>query len=219
MELQAMVLLGAYHGINPGMGWLFAVALGMQEGRRRAVWRSLLPLGLGHALAIAAALLVAAVAGLVVPLDVLRWTAAILLVGLGVSRLRRHRHPRAGGMRVTTAGLTVWSFIMATAHGAGLMVLPFVLAGETMPAHAAHASHAGHVMSAANPMMAAATNGVAAGVLATAVHGLGYLLITALVAAVVYEKVGVGIVRRAWINLDLLWAGALMVTGALILAP
>src|SRR6185436_9371797 len=115
----ALVALGAFHGINPGMGWLFAVALGMQERRRTAVWRALLPLGAGHALAVAAAVAIALLVGAVIPIRTLRWPVAGILLVLGVSRLFRHRHPRWVGMRVGSRGLTVWSFLMASAHGAG----------------------------------------------------------------------------------------------------
>ena len=119
-----LVALGAFHGINPGMGWLFAVALGMQERRRGAVLRALLPLGAGHALAVAGAVGVALAVGSVIPLGWLRWPIAGVLVSLGVLRFFRHGHPRWAGMRVSMSGLTVWSFLMATAHGAGLMVVP-----------------------------------------------------------------------------------------------
>jgi hypothetical protein len=122
-----LFLLGAFHGTNPGMGWLFAVALGMQEGSRRAVWRALLPLGLGHALAIAAVILLAVLLGVMVPLPALRVPVALTLMGTGVYRLARHCQPRWGGMRVGMVGLTAWSFLMASAHGAGLMVLPVFL--------------------------------------------------------------------------------------------
>ena len=122
-----LVMLGAYHGINPGMGWLFAVALGMQERRRAAVCRALLPLGMGHALAVGAAVAIAVLAGAVIPIRHLRWPVAGVLLVLGVSRLFRHHHPRWVGMRVGSGGLTVWSFLMASAHGAGLMVAPIFL--------------------------------------------------------------------------------------------
>src|SRR5215203_3442939 len=115
----ALALLGAVHGLNPGMGWLFAVALGVQRGERRAVWRALLPLGVGHALAIALAIAVASTVGLVLPPHVLRWFVAAALLAMGVRQLRRHRHPRGGGMRVSMRDLVAWSFLVATAHGAG----------------------------------------------------------------------------------------------------
>lgn len=197
--------LGAFHGINPGMGWLFAVALGMQEKNRAAVWRALLPLGLGHALAIAAAILVALAVGAAMPLQYLRWPLAALLLIMGISRFYRHRHPRWAAMRVGMAGLTWWSFLMATAHGAGLMVLPIFLSMSTPVQAAEPMCHATTV--------AAASPGVATSLIATLVHGLGYLAVTALAAVVVFEKLGLGLLRKAWLNLDLIWAGALVVTG------
>ena len=100
MDWAAMAFLGAYHGINPGMGWLFAVALGMQEGRARGVWRALPPIALGHALAVGLVLLAAAVAQIAVPYGVLKVIVAASLMTFGVYRLWRHRHRRFGGMRV-----------------------------------------------------------------------------------------------------------------------
>ena len=127
LPLATILLLGAFHGINPGMGWLFAVALGMQERRMRAVWQALIPLTLGHGLAIGAVVLVAAFAGLAVPSASLKLPVAVTLAALGVYRLVRHAHFAGAGMRVGMRGLTVWSFLMATCHGAGLMVLPVFL--------------------------------------------------------------------------------------------
>ena len=194
--------LGAFHGLNPGMGWLFAVALGMQERRRAALWRAVAALALGHALAILAAIAVGVLASAVASDAAIRTIVAASLVLLGASRLVRARHPRAGGMRVGFAGLTGWSLLMATAHGAGLMVLPFVLQA---PVHAA-GPHAAHAAQAAGGSWTWSLT-------ATAVHGLAYLLVTAGLAWVVYEKVGVGLLRRAWLNVDVIWAAALIVTG------
>ena len=197
--------LGAFHGINPGMGWLFAVALGMQEGRRGAVIRALVPLGAGHALAVAVAVGAALAMGFAIPLAWLRWPIAGMLVSFGMLRFFRHAHPRWGGMRVSMSGLTVWSFLMATAHGAGLMVVPVFMA-MSMPPAGAHAHHT-H----------AAGAGAAAAFFATGLHAAGYLAVTAFVAVLVFEKLGVGILRRAWINLDLIWSAALVATGTLTL--
>ena len=203
----AMLLaLGAFHGINPGMGWLFAVALGMQERRRGAVLRALVPLCAGHALAVAFAVGAALAIGFVIPLGWLRWPIAGLLVSLGAFGLFRHRHPRWAGMRVSMGGLTVWSFLMATAHGAGLMVVP-VFMGMSMSGGGEHAHH-----------MPAAGAGAGAAFFATGLHAVGYLSVTALVALLVFEKLGVGLLRRAWFNLDLIWASALIATGALTLS-
>jgi hypothetical protein len=206
----ALLLLGAVHGINPGMGWLFAVALGLQERDRRAVWRALPPLALGHAMAIASVVGLAAAMGLVIAPAQLRWLVAIALVGLGIFHLARHRHFRWGGMRVGPRDLTIWSFLMASAHGAGLMALPFVLRASGHPTHMpGTAGHAGH-----GEMLLAGAAGVpSAGVIASGVHALGYLLVTGVVAVVVYEKLGLRLLRTAWVNVDLVWAGALIVTG------
>ncbi len=191
-----LLALGAFHGINPGMGWLFAVALGMQERRRAAVCRAMLPLALGHGLAIGAAIGVAVLAGAVVPLKTIQWVVAGILLLLGLSRLFRHGHLRWVGMHVSMKDLTVWSFLMASAHGAGLMVLPFVLGTAGAPHCAAHV----------------VVPGTSSAVWATVVHSSGYLAASAAVALVVFEKLGVGLLRKAWFNLDLVWAVALVVT-------
>lgn len=209
VSLAMLAGLGAFHGLNPGMGWLFAVALGMQDGSRRAVWRALLPLALGHALAIAIVIAAARLLGLFAPAGWLPLAAGLALIALGVSRLVRHRHPRWGGMRVGLAGLTMWSFLMASAHGAGLMALPLVL-----PAGGAAVAAAPHVHAAMVGGAASAPGLLAA----TLAHGAGYLIVTALLAIIVYEKLGLGLLRRAWINVDLIWAVALLITGVLTLA-
>jgi hypothetical protein len=196
--------LGAFHGLNPGMGWLFAVALGLQEGRRRAVWRAMLPLGLGHALAVAAVVLAAAIVGSFVSLRGMQVGVGALLIAFGAWKLLRQRHPRYGGMRMGLAGLTIWSFLMASAHGAGVMVLPAMI--DSSPgAHAGHAAHAAGLAGLTAPALA----------LATILHGAGYLMVTALVAWLVFEKLGVLVLRRAWWNLDVIWAVALIVTGVI----
>jgi hypothetical protein len=203
MSWPALLALGAGHGINPAMGWLFAVALGLQRQSRGAVWGALGPLAAGHALAIAAAIIAAGVVGMVVPLEALKWVTAGLLVGLGVFRLLRSRHIAYGGMRVDGRELATWSFLMASAHGAGLMVLPLVLGDAPATAQAHH--------------MAASVIGFSgiqwSGVLAALVHTAGYLLVTGVVAVIVYERVGLRFLRTAWVNLDLVWAVALVITG------
>jgi hypothetical protein len=191
---STLFLLGAYHGINPGMGWLFAVARGMQEHRVRAVASSLPPIALGHGLSIGAVVLIAGLAQVALPLAYIRVGVAVSLVGLGIYKLIRSRHFRWGGMQVGFRELTIWSFLMASAHGAGLMVLPVVLAGP-------HAHHQ------------AACHGATGGLWATVVHTLGYFSVTALVALLVYWKFGLAMLRRSWLNLDLIWAIALVVTG------
>jgi hypothetical protein len=204
-----MVVLGAYHGINPGMGWLFAVALGLQQGSARGVWRALPPIALGHAVAVAAVVMAAAMAGIVVPVHVLKAVVATALITLGSYRLWRHRHPRFGGMQVGFRDLTIWSFLMASAHGAGFMLLPWVM---TMSADvsAAGGEHASHAMS-----MTAGAPWI--GLLAVGIHTMSYLLVMTLAAWVVYRKLGLAFLRTAWFNLDWLWAGALVIAGVAVL--
>jgi hypothetical protein len=202
-----MVLLGAYHGINPGMGWLFAVALGMQQGSTRGVWRALPPIALGHAVAVSAVVAAGGLVGLILPLDGLKAVVAVLLTTLGLYRLWRHRHPRFGGMQVGFRDLTVWSFLMAWAHGAGLMVLPFVMSAPATVLAAGH-EHAGHA--------AASTSGELAW-MAVALHTLAYFTVMGLAAWVVYRRLGLDLLRKAWFNVDRLWAGALVVTGIVVL--
>jgi hypothetical protein len=217
-----ILLLGAVHGINPAMGWLFAVSLGLQERCGSATWRALGPLACGHALAIAATLLAAGLVGLVVPPGVMRWIAAAALLAFGVRSLVRHRHPGLAGMRVGSRELTAWSFLMASAHGAGLMVLPFALrlVGTGTRHDVIHGAHAHGPM----PEAAAATLGGAAStgtiadpalLVATVLHTVGYLLAAGAVAWLVYDRLGVRVLRTAWININLVWAIALIMTALL----
>ena len=201
--LWLMLLLGAYHGVNPGMGWLFAVALGMQEQKGSAVAKSLVPIALGHALAIGSVVMVAALLGTALPLLSIRYGVASLLVGLGIFSLVRHWHPRWVRMRVGFRDLTAWSFLMASAHGAGLMVIPVLLGSSTVEAQAHMAGHS-HMSSTASPL---------AGMLATGVHTAGYLAVTGLVAWAFYRKLGLALLRKTWFNFNLVWGVALVVTG------
>lgn len=210
MDWYAMAFLGAYHGINPGMGWLFAVALGMQQGSPRGVWRALPPIALGHAAAVGVVVATAALAGFVIPLDTLKVVVASMLMMLGLYRLWRHRHPRYGGMQVGFRDLTAWSFLMASAHGAGFMVLPFVMPAPAALSAAGH-EHTHHVV-ATHASAVAAANAMAVGV-----HTLAYLAVMTLAAWVVYRKLGLNLLRRAWLNVDWVWAAALVVTGIVVL--
>jgi hypothetical protein len=197
-----MLGLGAYHGINPGMGWLFAVALGMQEKRRSAVIGALFPMALGHAISIGIVVLVIALAQQQLPKDVLRIACAVVLFGFGVYKFFSARHPKWVGMRVNFKDLTIWSFLMASAHGAGLMLAPLLL---RMPAAEAsgHMHHASAGMSDNAVMLLSAVG----------VHTLSFFLVTGIVAVIVYEVVGLALLRKAWFNLDLLWSIALMIAG------
>jgi hypothetical protein len=201
--LWLMLLLGAFHGLNPGMGWLFAVALGMQEQRGSAVGRSLVPIAIGHALAIGSVVLTAAFLGMTLPLIPIRYFVAVVLVCLGIYRLVGHRHPRWVRMQVGFRDLTVWSFLMASAHGAGLMVVPVLLGSNTVEAQGRMAGH-NHISAITTPL---------AGMLAAGVHTIAYLAITGLLALVVYRKLGLALLRKTWLNFDLVWAAALVATG------
>jgi hypothetical protein len=197
-----LVLLGAYHGINPGMGWLFAVAIGLQEKSRKSVLQALLPIALGHAVSIA--LVVAIVGGMeaIAPPRALRTGGAVALIAFGLFKLAKPRlHPRWVGMRIGAGELALWSFLMATAHGAGLMLFPVLIA---LPA-SAHAGHAEHLQRAGGSI---ARDGAA-----VLVHTAAMLLVMGAVALVVYEKLGLAILRRAWVNLDLVWAVAIVAAG------
>jgi hypothetical protein len=205
--LWMMLLLGAYHGTNPGMGWLFAVALGMQEQKGSAVIRSLIPIAIGHALAIGSVVLTATVLGMTLPLAAIRYSVAAILLGLGIYFLVRHQHPRWVRMQVGFRDLTAWSFLMASAHGAGLMVVPVLFRSNTVEAQS-HMSGHNHMAPVSSPL---------AGMLATGVHTVAYLAVTGLVAWVVYRKLGLAILREAWFNFDLIWAAALVATGLVTL--
>ena len=205
--LWLMVLLGAYHGLNPGMGWLFAVALGMQERKGSAVARALVPIAVGHAVAIGGVVLTAAFLGMMLPLVVIRYFVAVVLVGLGIYCLVRHQHPRWVRMKVGFRDLTVWSFLMASAHGAGLMVVPVLLGSNTVEAHGRMTGH-NHIPPSASPLAA---------MLATGVHTVAYLAVIGLLAWVVYRKLGLALLRKAWLNFDLVWAAALVATGLVTL--
>jgi hypothetical protein len=209
-----LVLLGAYHGLNPAMGWLFAVALGLQEQRRGAVLQALPPIALGHATAVLLAVLVVGVAQIIIPLDVLRYVCAGVLILFGVYKLVRRRHPRWVGMRVGFRDLTAWSFLMASAHGAGLMLVPVLLglsSTEQMQGAHAHGTHADYAA-----MTGSAT--VLSDLAIVGLHTLAMFAVMGTMAVVVYEKLGVMILKRTWFNVDLLWAAALVGAGIITLA-
>jgi hypothetical protein len=201
LPLIAIAGLGAFHGLNPAMGWLFAVALGLHRQSRATVFVSLIPIAIGHAVAIAAVALALVVTGLVIPQRPLRIGAAILLLGWAAYHLRfGHRHRVRFGMQVGLWGLAVWSFLMATAHGAGIMLWP-ALMPLCFPAGAAPGL--------ADPAVAALAG--------TGLHTAAMLGVTAAVAVIVYDWLGVGVLRHAWLNLDLLWTFGLVATGLFLL--
>ncbi len=210
MDWTAMVFLGAYHGINPGMGWLFAVALGLQQGSARGVWRALPPIVAGHAISIGVVLVTAGLVQIVVPPDVMHVLVATLLISMGLYRLWRHRHPRFGGMQVGFRDLMVWSFLMAFAHGAGLMVLPFVIQPPAALAAAGH-EHARHIASSSASL-------AVVDAIAISIHTTAYFIVMTLAAWIVYRKLGLSLLRTAWFNLDFAWAAALVLTGLIVLS-
>jgi hypothetical protein len=194
-----LALLGAFHGLNPAMGWLFAVGLGLQERRTGAVLRAIPPIAVGHAAAVALVVIVLGVAGRTIPAHALRLGAGFLLLAFAaVVVLRRFKHPVRVGMRVGWRQLTVWSWIMASAHGAGLMIIPVLLA---LAASSAPGSGAA----------------LATGSLALLVHTVALLVVMTAVALAVYRVLGVQLLRRAWINLDFVWVAALVVAGVMTL--
>lgn len=193
-----LVLLGAYHGVNPAMGWLFAVALGLQERSRRALLQALGPIALGHAVSIALTVALVDVLQVVSSPAVVRGVSGVALVLFGAYKLLRPRaHPRWVGMRVSLRELVAWSFLMATAHGAGLMLFPLLL-GLSSGAHSHGAS-------------------LAEGAGAVLVHTASMLVVMSAMAILVYEKLGLALLRSAWVNLDLVWAVAVIAAGALTL--
>ena len=196
----ALVLLGAYHGVNPGMGWLFAVARGMQEKSRSAVLSSLLPIAVGHEASILMVVVAVSLTEALLPPFFVRLLAALVLVSFGLYKLLRPRsHPGGFGMRIRPAGLVGWSFLMSSAHGAGLMLAPVLLG---LPVYAAY-----HSLRELSLQAAAAAS----------LHVAAMLLVMGVVSVVVYDKVGVGILRRGWFNLDLGWSLVLIASGAVTL--
>ena len=198
-----LIGLGAFHGLNPAMGWLFAVALGLYRQSRTTVLVSLIPIAIGHALAIAVVVYAVIVLGIAIDADAFRILSGVLLIAWGLYHLLYgHRHRVRIGFKTGLVGLAVWSFVMATAHGAGMMLIPVLMplaqAGE----------HAHHM-----PI----TDSLWIGSLAVLVHSLAMLITTGIVAPSVYQWVGLDFLRRGWINLDLLWTAALIVMGLWLL--
>ena len=203
-----LVGLGAYHGVNPAMGWLFAVSRGLTERRRSAVWRSLAPIAIGHELSIALVALL--VLGLSVAVDpgALHLVAAVALVAFGLFRFAKPRaHPRWTTMRVNNRELTLWSFLMSSAHGAGLMVAPVIIGLQGHLDTAGVAEHQRADLAMIDQLSVPAT------ALGIALHVGAMLVVMAAVAFVVYERVGLEILRRAWLNTDHVWAGAFVLAG------
>jgi hypothetical protein len=194
--------LGAWHGLNPAMGWLFAVGLGLQERSRKALFAALVPIALGHALAISLTVFVIVLLGITVSAIWLQIGGATILIGLGLWKLIRARHPKWVGMRVGFWDLTGWSWIMATGHGAGLMLVPFLLG--------ARSTFCGRSPGDGAFSPIPAMNGVV-------VHTLSHLTVAALMAWLVYDFLGLAILRRAWFNVDLVWSLSLVLAGIVLI--
>ena len=216
----ALAALGAYHGVNPAMGWLFAVALGLQEQSRPAVLRAFAPIALGHAVSVAIVVAVVSASQTVIPIDILKWVGAGLLIAYGLYKLWRNSHPRWVGMRVGFKDLTSWSFLMTSAHGAGLMLVPvlFNLPGygpsSAQAIDVRELPHSEYMLLGAAPSLSTAISQLTA----IGVHTVAMFAVMAVVAVVVYEKVGLALLRKSWFNMDRLWAGALVAAGVMTLA-
>jgi hypothetical protein len=215
-----LALLGAYHGINPGMGWLFAVALGLQEQSRVAVFRAFLPIALGHAASVALVVAVVGFGQTLISPGILKIVGASILVAFGLYKLLgRMSHPRWVGMRVGFRDLTAWSFLMASAHGAGLMLVPVLFnlpasgMSEAEAMQLQQMAHAEYMMMQGQTPLATLISQLTA----VSIHTVAMFAVMGLVAIVVFEKVGLAILRRAWFNLDKAWAIVLIATGALTL--
>lgn len=183
------------------MGWLFALALALQERRQRALFVALVPIAIGHAVSLVIVAGAILLLGTIVRPATVELVAACLLLVFGAYKLRTYyRHPRWVGMRVGLRDLGVWSFLMATGHGAGLMVAPALAALSEGP-DTMDAMHA-----------------PAALMLGVALHTVVMLAVMAIVAWVVYRKLGLRVLRSSWVNFDLIWAVALLVVGALAVA-
>ena len=198
----SIAALGAFHGINPAMGWLFAVALGLHRQDRRIVWLSLAPIAAGHAVSAALTLAVVVTFGAALEPHSFRLVAALLILSVAAyGALYGHRHRVRVGMRASMASLGLWSFLMATSHGAGLMLVPAVL----------------NLCVADRPGDLAISGSLPVAVAAVAVHGAAMLAVVAAVALAVFEWLGLAALRSAWINFDRLWTLALGATGIVLL--
>jgi hypothetical protein len=207
LAILTLAGLGAFHGLNPGMGWLFAVGIGLQERSRAAVLRALGPIAAGHAgsvLLIAG--LVAACQSVLAP-RLIAIGGGVVLVGFGLWRALSNRHFRWAGMRLSPPQLAGWSFLMSSVHGAGLMLLPVLVSAVPTSGTTGAGRHHHHIGGAA------VQAGLWTGLVATTVHTAAMVGVAGLVAVLVYQILGLRILRSAWINLDRIWAFALVGAG------
>jgi hypothetical protein len=204
----AVVASGLYHGVNPGMGWPLAVSAGLMERSSYALVAALWPLTAGHLLAMLVVLLpFSLLAALAEWQREIRIGASFLIIGFGIFRFANRRHPRVLA-RIRPAQLGLWSFVVAIAHGAGLMLVPIYL-GLCRPAGPGKGQDAPGSLINANIGMA---------LLVSVVHSLAMIAAGGCLAWLVYRYLGLKFVSRSWFNLDAAWAVSLVLVGALSLA-
>ncbi len=199
--LIVIIGFGAYHGLNPGMGWLFALSLGLQQNSGRVVWISLFPIAVGHAASVGLVALIVLAGAQFISTSAFQLITALILLAFGIYKLfNYYRHPRWVGMKVGIRDLFTWSFLMATAHGAGLMIAPALLG----MAHD-HGTHSEHIQPGLGLLMS------------VGVHTLAMLVVMGAIAWIIYKKFSLSVLRQKWINFDLIWAMALLVVGSIAL--
>jgi hypothetical protein len=203
----AVIASGAYHGASPGMGWPLAVSAGLMERSPRGLLTALVPLSIGHLLATLIVILPFALL-----ITLVEWQrqiqigASVLVIGFGVLRLINQRHPRALA-RIPPTQLGLWSFAVAIAHGAGLMLLPIYL-GLCREADL-DGSHA-----AATTLINAS---LAMALLVSTVHAIAMITAGGTLAWLVYRYLGLKFLSQSWFNLDTLWAACLIAVGVIAL--
>jgi len=203
----AVVASGLYHGVNPGMGWPLAVSAGLMERSSRALVLALWPLTVGHLLAMLVVILpFALLVALVEWQRQVQIGASLLVIGFGLFRLVDRRHPR-GLARIRPTQLALWSFAVAIAHGAGLMLVPIYL-GLCRAADIDKSHEAVGALINTNLGMA---------VLVTVVHSVAMITAGGFSAWLVYRYLGLKFLSRGWFNLDATWAISLILVGALSL--
>ena len=206
----ALIGIGVYHGVNPAMGWPLALSACLMEHKQRALLGALGPLAVGHFAAIFLIILpFSMLAALIFWQREIRISAAFMLIAFGVFRFVNRRHPLLLA-RIAPTRLALWSFVIAIAHGAGLMLVPIYLGIYQVQDLAG-----GHL--AASTLMA---NGIAMALLVSLVHVMAMIASGGLMAFLVYHWFGLTLVSRSWFNLDGFWALSLIAVGlaALVLA-
>jgi hypothetical protein len=199
----AVAGLGAFHGLNPAMGWLFAVALGMHRNSGAVVLASLGPIVLGHALAVGVVLAAVLTFGLFLDHALIGKLSGVILIGWAIWHIvYGHRRRVRIGMQAGFIGLAIWSLLMASAHGAGLMLLPVVLPLCLTEAPGGDLTSKGSLGTA---------------LAALGVHTGAMLAVIAAVSILIYKWIGLEFLQRGWINLDYIWSAALVASGMLLL--